>query len=351
MIFLGDIVSPFRASGHINKPQRFSNEFVVCNLEGGIVTTGEASLQDPIVFNDISVLDLLELLNVRVVSLANNHVLDVQSSPTETINKLEEKGILSCGAGDNISEASNPLVCVDNNEQYVFLAFGWEVISCPIAKNNRPGVNPLTPRHVMKTLRSAKQNYPEAKIVLFMHWNYELEIYPQPMHRQLAFAAIDEGASAIIGCHSHCVQGVEFYKDAPIVYGLGNWYFPHGFYFDGKLKFPEFSNDQLAFEWNPAVKKGFCHLFKYNSVTHDIDFIEKQPWEECKLTTELTPFKNMSHQEYVAWFKKNRRKRKFLPIYKNMNHDFFNALKNRFVATRHQGIKALMKLKLKGSPR
>lgn len=88
MFFVGDIASPFIASGNINKCQKHFNEFVVCNLEGGIVPTGDASLQDPIIFNDISVLDLLESLNVRVVSLANNHILDVQPSPVETINKL-----------------------------------------------------------------------------------------------------------------------------------------------------------------------------------------------------------------------------------------------------------------------
>ncbi|WP_459947327.1 CapA family protein [Desulfocastanea catecholica] len=322
----------------------------MCNLEGGIVAAGEASLQNQIVFNDISVLDLLESLNVKVVSLANNHIFDVQTSPVETINKLTQREILFCGAGDNISEASRPLVCDYNNEQYVFLAFGWEVISCQTAKINSPGVNPLDPRHVIKSLKSAKKNYPKARIVLLMHWNYELEIYPQPMHRQLAFAAIDEGASAIIGCHSHCLQGIEFYKDAPIVYGLGNWYFPHGFYFDGKLTFPDFSNDQLAFEWDPTENKSFCHLFKYNPETHDIDFIEKQPWGKCTITTALTPFKNMSHQEYISWFKKNRRKRKFLPIYKDMNHHFANAIKDCVVSIRHKCIKALVQLKLKGSP-
>ena len=302
MLSIGDIVRPFRTIDGFNKCQSFPNEFVVCNLERGIVPTGAASLQDPSIFNDISGLDLLRSLNDKVAALANNHILDVQSSPLETINKLTERGILSCGVGGNLSEASKPLVCDDNNQQYVFLTFGWEVISCTIAKRNRPGVKPLTPRHVIKTLRAAKQNYPKAHIVFLMHRNYELESYPQPMHRQLAFAAIDVGARAVIGCHSHCVQGIEFYKDAPIVYGLGNWYFPHGFYFDGKLKFPNISHNQLAFEWRPTEKKSFCHLFKYNPATHYIDFIEKRSWEECGVTTELTPFQNMSHEEYVSWF-------------------------------------------------
>ncbi|MBK8078814.1 MAG: CapA family protein [Saprospiraceae bacterium] len=33
----------------------------------------------------------------------------------------------------------------------------------------------------------------------------------------------DEGVNFIVGCHSHCVQGGEKYKDGYIVYGLGNF--------------------------------------------------------------------------------------------------------------------------------
>jgi poly-gamma-glutamate synthesis protein (capsule biosynthesis protein) len=350
MYFLGDIASPFKIYDYQQKFNLFYHDFVVCNLEGSIASVGSASLQDPIIFNDISVLDLLESLNVRVASLANNHIMDVQLSPNETIRKLSQRGILSCGAGDNIYEASSPLVCEHNSLQYVFIAFGWEVINCKIAKKNTPGVNPLDPCHVIKSVKNIRQKYPNAKIVLLMHWNYELELYPQPMHRQLAFAAIDEGANAIIGCHSHCLQGIEFYRGAPIVYGLGNWFFPHGYYLDGRLTFPRFSTDQIAFEWDATDYTGCCHLFRYDSLTHEVNFIEKKSWDQCTIIKALTPFRDMLHEEYISWFKDNRRKRMLLPVYENMNDRLSNSLKDKFVFLRHKFIRTLLSLKLKKPP-
>ena len=61
------------------------------------------------------------------------------------------------------------------------------------------------------------------RIIAFMHWNTELELYPQPLDRELSHALIDLGVFAVIGCHAHRVQGYEIYKGHPIVYGLGNF--------------------------------------------------------------------------------------------------------------------------------
>ena len=38
-------------------------------------------------------------------------------------------------------------------------------------------------------------------------------------------AYLDAGADAIIGGHSHCLQGMEFYNNKPIIYSLGNYWF------------------------------------------------------------------------------------------------------------------------------
>ena len=43
--------------------------------------------------------------------------------------------------------------------------------------------------------------------------------------RELVHAVIDAGASAIIGHHAHMLLGVEFYRDCPIFYSLGNFAF------------------------------------------------------------------------------------------------------------------------------
>ena len=36
---------------------------------------------------------------------------------------------------------------------------------------------------------------------------------------------IDAGADVVVGAHSHCVQGMEYYDGKPIVYSLGNYWF------------------------------------------------------------------------------------------------------------------------------
>ena len=36
---------------------------------------------------------------------------------------------------------------------------------------------------------------------------------------------IDAGADIVVGHHSHVLQGIEFYKDKPILYSIGNFIF------------------------------------------------------------------------------------------------------------------------------
>jgi hypothetical protein len=43
-----------------------------------------------------------------------------------------------------------------------------------------------------------------------------------PYERPLAHAAIDAGADAVLGHHSHIVKGIEFHRGRPIFHGLGN---------------------------------------------------------------------------------------------------------------------------------
>jgi hypothetical protein len=44
------------------------------------------------------------------------------------------------------------------------------------------------------------------------------------MQKQYRFY-VDNGADAIVGHHTHCIGGHEIYKDAPIIYSLGNFLF------------------------------------------------------------------------------------------------------------------------------
>jgi poly-gamma-glutamate synthesis protein (capsule biosynthesis protein) len=270
MIFLGDVVYPKTVHPLLVGGEEIFKQTAVANLEGAILPSVPGGLQ--LRKNKINLyctenlVEFLRSLNVRVVSLANNHITDVSSSPETTIKLLNEAGIGACGAGNNLQKAAEPVSLHEYGQEYMFLAFGWVPIQCIAATPSKPGVNPLFPKHLLESVEKARRNHPEARIILLVHWNYELEIYPQPAHRQLAFAAINKGADAVIGHHSHCVQGIEFYRGRPVVYGLGNWFLPQTEYFGRKLVYPELVNEQLALEWDGCQKGDIrLHWFDYDS--------------------------------------------------------------------------------------
>jgi poly-gamma-glutamate synthesis protein (capsule biosynthesis protein) len=62
-------------------------------------------------------------------------------------------------------------------------------------------------------------------VIPFFHWGKEGMHSPEPYQVQLAHAAIDAGAAAVIGSHPHVLQGMELYKNAPVLYSLGNFVF------------------------------------------------------------------------------------------------------------------------------
>lgn len=352
MMFLGDIAMPAGIAPRVvGVPGNTFAGVTIANLEGAVVEGDEGLLSEAVLFNDPAVLSCLRELGVQVISLANNHIFDVTASPKKTILALEQWGIATCGAGDTLAEAARPAVIQHNNTEYVFLAFGWEVIQCRAARLMAPGVNPLRPKHVLGCVAKTKRERPHCHLILLMHWNYELETCPQPMHRQLAFDAIDAGANAVIGCHSHCVQGMEIYKGAPIVYSLGNWFVPHGVFWGSSLRYPALSERQLGFEWEPKTGRMTCHWFNYVPGTHEICYESSEAAETSGIMRQLSPFAGMEQHQYIEWFARNRRKRRLLPIYKDYRHERTNRMRDSWVAARQFLVKCAFRSGLKGGAR
>ena len=248
MIFCGDIAFP-DASIRIDIPDKLRRKSWLVNLEGSLIEASqvdEMRVQNKVFNNEDAIKQLSEQLNIKICSIANNHIEDCNIIDN-TVRKLENHNIAHVGGGKNIEEAEKSVEL--SNEHLTVLSFGWDVIKCPWATANKGGVNPYRREHVLETV---KKNLQQAEnLVCFFHWGYELESYPLPYDRELAHTLIDMGVNAVVGCHAHRVQQIEFYKGHPIVYGLGNFLFPHSFYWDGRLKFPEFTKKELVFEVAP----------------------------------------------------------------------------------------------------
>jgi poly-gamma-glutamate synthesis protein (capsule biosynthesis protein) len=211
-----------------------ADAFVV-NLECPFTTSDEKLAKN---FNFRARPELVAALSsggVDAVSLANNHLVDYgPAGVAETIATLEKVGIAHFGAGRSLGAAREPALVDVRGVKVAFLGYfflGDRNIEprAVIATDDTPGVAghfsdlPAMRAMVEADVRAAKKRADH--VIPFFHWGRETHALPEPYQVELAHAAIDAGASAVLGSHPHVLQGLELYRGATIVYSLGNFVF------------------------------------------------------------------------------------------------------------------------------
>jgi poly-gamma-glutamate synthesis protein (capsule biosynthesis protein) len=216
-------------------------DFSVGNLESPIIYDYEDYNYDLLdkeinLFSTYDIKFLINKLKIRVLSLANNHIFDFGVRGfVDTINFLKEQNICYCGAGLNFSEASKPCIMKIDKFKIGIVSFGWDLIQCIPALKKSPGVNPLKFKNIYYQIEGIRNKVDI--LMSFVHWGYEFEIFPLPVHRELARKMIDWGVDIVVGSHPHVVQGFEKYKNRFIFYSLGNFFFPDTYYRNNKVDF------------------------------------------------------------------------------------------------------------------
>jgi poly-gamma-glutamate synthesis protein (capsule biosynthesis protein) len=256
-----------------------------------------------------------------------------------TEKSLALHGLETIGAGKSDYAASQEKTTSSGENKYLVIGFGWPVIGCRAAIGNRPGVNRFESQNVRQQATEIIRRVDHARVIVVIHGNYEFERYPQPAHRKLAFQLIDLGVYAVIFHHPHIVSPVERYKGRTIAYSLGNWAFSHSKFFSGKLRFPESSFHQIAVELGSEIDT-VHHARFFPPATVTYEFSENVDSGDFSLKP---VFEGFSHDEYIRWFKKNRLKRKLLPIYREPDNSVGNWIRDRWVAGRQVLIDAAAK--------
>jgi poly-gamma-glutamate synthesis protein (capsule biosynthesis protein) len=170
----------------------------------------------------------LQSLGVDFVNLANNHVWDYdEEALVDTFDTLDGANIPYVGAGRNLEEAMRPIYYVANGKKIAIVAATQIEKSYNYTKQateDSPGV--------LKTLDSAlfvseiEQAEKKADYVIaVVHWGTEGNASYGEDQVRLAQDFIDAGADAIIGGHTHCLQGIEYKDGVPVYYSLGNYWF------------------------------------------------------------------------------------------------------------------------------
>jgi len=185
-----------------------------------------------------------------VLSLASNHTGDWgPEAAADTFDTFRDLGIPTVGSGHNIAQARESVVIERRGLRIAFLGYCSVLLPQFWATETRAGCTPMraktfyepyefqpgSPAHIItipdqedldlltNDVRKAKQT--ADVVVVSLHWGLHYVHWVQDYQPIVAHAAIDAGASAIIGHHPHQPHAVEMYKDAIIFYSLGNFAF------------------------------------------------------------------------------------------------------------------------------
>jgi poly-gamma-glutamate synthesis protein (capsule biosynthesis protein) len=201
-----------------------SSDYNIINLEAPITKSNtKINKTGPHLKSDInSIPDVLSALNIKLCTLANNHILDYsEQGVMETLAFCKENRIATVGAGKNKTDAARPhFINTDNGRIGIINIAENEWASATEVTAGSNGMNLIDDVYAIK---KAKQSCDI--IVVIVHGGHEYYNLPSPrMQKQYRFY-IDNGADLVVGHHTHCVSGMEIYKDKEIYYSLGNFIF------------------------------------------------------------------------------------------------------------------------------
>ena len=169
----------------------------------------------------------LKEMGVDLALLANNHVYDYgKDAMLDTLDTLTNAGIEYFGAGANLEEAMKPVYVEIGGKTVAFVAASRAEKNkkTPQATENSPGIlRCYDPELFIQVIKEARAN--ADFVIANVHWGTERSTVLEKAQLETARQYIDAGADMIIGSHSHCLQGMEYYKGKPIVYSLGNFWF------------------------------------------------------------------------------------------------------------------------------
>lgn len=202
-------------------------DIAAANLECAVSTRGQPEQGKQYTFRaSPKVLEGAKRAGVDVFTLANNHVLDFGAPALEdTLANLRKEGFGFAGAGQNSRDAFSPVILERNGLKVGFLAFSRVFPSGYwVAGPKNWGI---ASGHDYRGMLDAVKDLDRQVdlVVVSIHWGKELAEYPGKEQSKLGRMLVDAGADVVAGHHPHVIQGIEFYKNKPIAYSLGNFIF------------------------------------------------------------------------------------------------------------------------------
>ncbi|MDT8420837.1 MAG: CapA family protein [Desulfuromonadales bacterium] len=255
------------------------------------------------------VINCLSYAEIDIVTLANNHIYDYgEQGLLDTLDLCRENNIDTVGAHLSLKDSQQTFYKTIKGRTVSIVNFA-ENEWCN-ASDSHGGANPMD---VIDNARQIKNAAEHSDIVLvIVHGGPDGSPIPTPrMVKQYRFYA-EQGASAILGHHSHRATGYEVFNRTPIFYGLGNLMMPFEIPWDGwhegMMVELSFDNENIPeFRIIPYIQSekfnGTIRIMSESESTiflkylNDVSMIIQDPE---KLNRDWTSFSNKNKNLYLS---------------------------------------------------
>ncbi len=204
-------------------PQFRDADIAFVNLEGPFAAMPNPRSTNMVFRAQREMVAGLATAGIDVVSTANNHARDAGAQGVElTLSVLREQGIAAAGTGRDFNEAHAGVVLPRNGIRFGFLAYTYDA--------NNGIYTDIDPRIALADAAQMRVDVASLRqradvVIVSMHHGWEYYTTANPHQKAFAKAAIDAGASVVVGHHPHVVQPWERCGAGVIFYSLGNLVF------------------------------------------------------------------------------------------------------------------------------
>ncbi len=233
-----------------------SADIAFVNLEAPFSDRGR-KVESGMVFKaEPEMVEALRVAGIDIVSTANNHARDCGRYGIEfTLDWLEKNSIDTVGTGRTAELAHAGTILERNQVGFGFLAYTYDQSN----GNHADQDDRVAMMDVDEMAEDVESLLKRTDVVIVsMHAGLEYQQKPNAQQRAFAHAAIDAGATLVVGHHPHVTQTVETYAKGVIFYSLGN------------LAFDQFQRKETQRGWIADVRFIGKRLAGYGVIPVDI---------------------------------------------------------------------------------
>ena len=198
----------------------WSADIAFVNLEAPFSDHGRRVDRGMVFKAEPDMIEALQVAGIDIVSTANNHARDCgRYGVGFTLDWLARNGIAAVGTGRSAEQAHGGVILDRNQVGFGFLAYTYDQSN----GNHTDLDDRVAMMDVDRMVKDVKSLLERVDVVIVsMHAGVEYQQKPNAQQRRFAHAAIDAGATVVVGHHPHVTQPVERYGRGVIFYSLGN---------------------------------------------------------------------------------------------------------------------------------